>query len=338
MVVVPECIQRNAASSASVAEQFFNLTYSGYAYDSSASCSLKPPETVNINKGYQIFASFLAVSSFGNVVVMTFTAARVKQEIAKQGILPWSKFFAEDHDVSIGRLLKWFQMKGWFTFLFRFKWFHPNNHTEKTPLGALLLHIVTCIILILATLGIDAQDAYTLHANVYVYVINTFFGIFLGLGILILRFKGPPPTDIGTESLTSDGAGRKTWTEMTGPKIKPVISITAAIVYMVGSAWPIANLWVPPVNAASASLKWFVIPTMAWTVLAISATWFIGFLIYAKRREKKFYEVFTIDKDEVFENADESNVEAPNTATHGLILDHERVYLSWQAKEIMERD
>jgi amino acid transporter len=51
----------------------------------------------------RILATFMAVSSFGNIVVMTFTAARVKQEIAKEGILPGAKFFAQTKNLSFGR-------------------------------------------------------------------------------------------------------------------------------------------------------------------------------------------------------------------------------------------
>lgn len=39
-------------------------------------------------------AGLVAFSILGNILVLTFTAARVKQEIAKEGILPFSLFFA----------------------------------------------------------------------------------------------------------------------------------------------------------------------------------------------------------------------------------------------------
>jgi hypothetical protein len=41
------------------------------------------------------------------MIVMTYTAARVKQEIAKEGILPYPRFFAQNTDLSLGRLLAW---------------------------------------------------------------------------------------------------------------------------------------------------------------------------------------------------------------------------------------
>lgn len=42
----------------------------------------------------KVMNGMIAFSIFGGMVVMTFTAARVKQEIAKEGILPYSLFFA----------------------------------------------------------------------------------------------------------------------------------------------------------------------------------------------------------------------------------------------------
>ncbi len=46
-------------------------------------------------KASRVFAAFTAISGLGNIIVVTFTAARVKQEIAKEGILPFAKFFGE---------------------------------------------------------------------------------------------------------------------------------------------------------------------------------------------------------------------------------------------------
>src|SRR6266536_468657 len=73
MIVVPAALQVNG----NVAEQFILLTLgrvSPYGKAHSA----------------QILNAFMAFSSLGNVIVSTYTAARVKQEIAKEGILPFS--------------------------------------------------------------------------------------------------------------------------------------------------------------------------------------------------------------------------------------------------------
>lgn len=51
----------------------------------------------NTNTARRVMAGLICISIFGNVVVMTFTAGRVKQEIAKEGILPYLLFFATGH-------------------------------------------------------------------------------------------------------------------------------------------------------------------------------------------------------------------------------------------------
>ncbi|KAK4243530.1 amino acid permease-domain-containing protein [Corynascus novoguineensis] len=113
----------------------------------------------------RVFNAFLAISSFGNIVVMTYTAARIKQEIAKQGFLPWAKFL------------------------------NTANHSEQTPVGAFVLHFFSCLVLIFATYDLDPDDAYKLLSGLIAYLTTAFFGFFLALGILILYFYGPPITE-----------------------------------------------------------------------------------------------------------------------------------------------
>lgn len=347
MTVVPACMQGNEDS---VAEKFFRLAYSRYKYNETT-CQIEPDSPDDT--GYRIFATFIAISSLGNVIVMTFTAARIKQETAKQGILPLANFLARDRDVSVGRLLKWFKRKGWFHSILKHKWFSPEQHSEKTPAGALVLHFISCVILLLATLGMAAEDAYTLLSSLTAYVVNAFFGVFLGLGILILRFHGPPPTSPEVPTMT--------WTEMTGPGIKPLLSVTTAVIYLVGNLWPVATMWIPPeakpratspttgtqptpsatstatatdASTLSSLATWYVVPTVSWVILAVGGLWFLGFFAYAKRREMKKYEVFTVEKAPEFESAN-----GGEAGTDGdLILVHETVYLAWQAKEIMESE
>src|SRR5690348_14819072 len=67
-----------------VVEQFFRRTI-GQAW--------------NERRASQLMDACLAVSSLGNVIVTTFTAARVKQEIAKEGILPFSLVFAKNVNI-----------------------------------------------------------------------------------------------------------------------------------------------------------------------------------------------------------------------------------------------
>lgn len=60
MVVVPKAVQLDPANN--VALEFFRLTYGTIANGSA--------------EPNRVLSAFMAVSSFGNIVVMTFTAAR----------------------------------------------------------------------------------------------------------------------------------------------------------------------------------------------------------------------------------------------------------------------
>lgn len=332
MVVVPKCAQTTASSDTSVAEQFFNLTYGQYRLDSSLCRLIAPTSDGTANRGYRIFSAFVAISSLGNVIVMTYTAARVKQEIAKNGIIPFARFFAHNSDVSVGHVLKWLQKKTtWFRSVTRFQWLSPEEHMEKTPVGALFLHELSCILLICVTLHLTAQDAYTLLVSLATYVISGFFGMLLGLGILILRIAGPPATSPETQGLT--------WKQMTGSKINPTLSVIAASYYAFCNAWVLVACWVPPKADSSiyGNLAWFVVPTVSWCVLGVGGFWFLGFFAYAKRKERRVFKVFTVDRSFVFESAN-GNVDAEGGKDGGLILAHETVYLAWQAKENMNKE
>ena len=260
---------------------------------------------------------------------MTYTAARVKQEIAKEGILPWAKFFAQNTDISAGRMLRLFQDRGKLGWLFRMKWFRPEQHSERTPVGAFVLHFAACLVLILSTWRMTPDATYNLLSDVWAYTVNCVFGLFLGLGILILRFKGPPetlqqdevntlPQSEGTPQQTS-----KTWSQMTGSSINPMLSVICAIVFIVGNLFPVIVSWVKPTLNVSTGVIWYLIPTLSWTVLAFAIVWFVGFIAWSHTSKRK-HEVFVVEKKPEFE---------ADSGKGGFLLVHETVFLRWVARE-----
>ncbi|KAK3368223.1 amino acid permease-domain-containing protein [Podospora didyma] len=96
---------------------------------------------------------FIALSALGNVFAQSFAMPRVKQELAKEGILPFSRFWASD-------------------------W--PSN----APTGAIFLHWLFTTALIL---GSQTSDVYTFVTNVFVYSGN-WIKVFLGIGLVYLNF------------------------------------------------------------------------------------------------------------------------------------------------------
>jgi hypothetical protein len=297
----------------------------------------------------RIFNAFLALSSFGNVIVMTYTAARMKQEIAKQGYVPFRKFLGEDVDVSIGRFIVYLRQKkrGW-----RLKWLSPEHHQEPTPVGALCLHLISCIVLIFATYKIKADDAYSLLTGLYAYLLTAFFGFFLALGILILRFGNAPDTDPAktkeyrvalARGTADDEPMRQTWAAMTGKSVSGWLSILCALIYLVGNAFPVTVSWVPATAAFTKNtVAWWVLPVVSWTVLGFAAIWWLGFVVMAKYREghqhkrlvREIWPEFEwADPEDEGEGATYNDGTRTRQVNGGKVLVHEAVLFTWEGDE-----
>lgn len=228
MIIVPAYVQLEN----DVPPEFFNRIFHS---------SLHAKRTVN---------AFMAISSFGNIVVWTYTAARMKQEIAKQCFIPFASFFAKNKDFSLGRLLMWLEGGSRNSRGRRIKFLNPANHREKTPVGALLLHLISCIILILATYSVSASDGYTVLIETFSYILAAWFGTFLAVGILILHFRGPPATQpVRTPNhnhVPDQEPIQRTWNQMIEGTVNPKLGVFCAGLYLVGSLYPVIMSWVPP--------------------------------------------------------------------------------------------
>lgn len=127
------------------------------------------------------------------------------------------------------------------------------------------------------------------------------------------------------------------WSEMTGTAFRPLLSVTCAVIFLLGNLYPVVTSWIPGTASSGRSTTyhaaWWLMPTISWIVLAMGCLWFLGFLAYAKRREKRNNEVFAVDRVPEFENADDPDA---GTDEGGLILVHETVYLDWRALDMMD--
>lgn len=174
----------------------------------------------------------------------------------------------------------------------------------------------------------------------------SFFGFFVAVGILILRFKGPKSAPRDPAAIPGTHARKQTWTEMTGRSVNPVLSVVCAVIYALGCLYPVVVSWIPPPSTLPPrNVPWYVTPTIACGVLGFAAVWFLGFLGYAKRREHRRHQKFLIERHPEFEWAegeegahgdawgedDESDV---RRRAGGLILVHETVSMLWKAKEV----
>lgn len=242
------------------------------------------------------------------------TNLSVKQEIAKEGILPWSKFFGQSKNLSLGRFLLRIQRKEnsfankHLAFLLKQPWMQASEHTQETPFGALLLHWSFTVIMLLATISLKPAIAYALLVNLYSYTVVCFFGALLSVGMLKLRFSST-----------------QQWRKKS--PANPFLSIISATVFLLGSAYPIIASWVPPSGQTvlKGAVPWFTTPTVAFGILGLGMLWYLGFILHASRRARKEGLEFKVQKVPEFDR---------DGGDDGLPVQvHETVYMAWAAKE-----
>ena len=216
----------------------------------------------------RVMNGFTAFSILGNIVVMTFTAARVKQEIAKEGILPYSLFFAN------GYTTPWARIKERF---FPRPAMPTSSSTalpgdvreeeeirtlEQTPMAALALHWVTSVGLIAFTAILDPTRAYFVIVGIYIYAVRLLVGVFVSGGLLILKM---------TPSRNwKDEANIKLWSDPLHIVLFFVTDLFLLIAAFVkpgdGSPWSYKN----------AHVQWFIAPTIGLSTLTWGVVWYWG--------------------------------------------------------------
>jgi hypothetical protein len=242
----------------------------------------------------------------------------VKQEIFKEGFLPFAKTFGESTNLSIGRFLEWLASKPAAARLLNkplnWKWLSPEEHSQETPVGALFVHWASTMILIGATWGQSDLDAYGLIITLYVFVIDAVFGLLLGLGIIYLRAR--PSAQ---------------WKAKSKPII-PFLSISAAIIFILANLFPLISLWIPPNNGKYAqsvryNTKWFTAPTVGTSVIGLGVLWWIGFYIRVTRKEKSRHVEYEVQRIPAFEQ------EPPEGNEGYPVLQHELIHHSFLGRE-----
>ncbi|KAK6523422.1 hypothetical protein TWF281_001404 [Arthrobotrys megalospora] len=103
--------------------------------------------------GARALPVFVALSNLGNVLAVSFAHARVNQELAKEGLLPYSKFWA-------------------------------SNWPYNAPLASLFLHWIVTVIVLVAP---PAGPAYNFIVDLYTYP-GAWINGFVVAGLIYLQF------------------------------------------------------------------------------------------------------------------------------------------------------
>ncbi|KAF2264189.1 amino acid transporter [Lojkania enalia] len=248
--------------------------------------------------GPKVLTGFTAVSNLGNIIGMTFTASRVKQEIAKEGILPFAKFFGENRSP------------------FRRRRFSASadiaqgkDEYEPTPVGALFLHWLFAMILILATWAAEPGTAYRILVNVFTYVIEVFFGFILGVGLLCLHIftnwnkKSPLPRWLG---------------------------ISTACVVTIMNGFPLITVWFPPSDNVPEHVKeiipntpWYLTGLVSWMLLACGVIYWLGFRYILPRIGARKGKEFVVEREPVFRTQNGERVQWHEIVLHSWVVKRE---------------
>jgi hypothetical protein len=225
----------------------------------------------------------------------------VKQEIAKEGILPYSLFFAESYDISLSRL---FSRKS-----------KPGSipvYREKTPAATLALHwIITTILVIVPVVALQpvpysTGPAYSYLTTAFIYNIDVVYLFFVALGVLCLRF---------TPSVRWAEKSQLQW---------PIVSVLSASTLLVCCAFPMIFLWVPDPKFLKATksgnlVQWWSGQTLAVNFLAFAFLYWFMFRICIRVRAAREGKTLHVKRDPIFKHDKE-----------GLTQVFEIVTLQWK--------
>ncbi|KAI9711864.1 MAG: hypothetical protein M1820_002009 [Bogoriella megaspora] len=232
--------------------------------------------------GYRAMAGLAAFSCFGNVIIMTFTAARVKQEIAKQGILPYSLFFASGHTTPWAWLKSRAVSNPRSASTDRLGGLDHEYYMEKTPMAAFGLHWLSSIVLVLVTIGLKPETQYNFLLEVYSYALISILGFLVSGSLLYLKL----------DSFFRGESGRN-WTAKAGSTgFIPRISPFHAIIYFAASSFMLFASFVKPGRdsafaPSNLGFPWFVTPTVALSCLLLGVGWWFGLKSVEWNRRRK---------------------------------------------------
>lgn len=191
------------------------------------------------------------VLALADLSLRTFTAARVKQEIAKEGILPFSLFFATSYRTPYGLWQQW-----------RSKTPLPDEEVEQAPTAAFGLHWFTSVLQIAVTSAIvDPRTTYSILVSLYTYTIILVLGCWVSVGLLLTKMRK-----------------KFDWQETR--RYRPWLSPVHAITYATTTAFMLVAAFVPtkrgsPYDQSVTGFPWWIVPVIGIT----APLWVSSYLI-----------------------------------------------------------
>ena len=213
-------------------------------------------------------AAILAFFIFGNTLAQTFTGSRVKQEIAKEGILPWSHQLSADSMTLIARLTTPQDR--------RFSPDHIDDHPEQTPLMATLLHWALTVLLVAVVGGaLPPTQAYKMLSYVKAYTIIGVMGLLTCGGLLYLKVDSA----LGSKSRRK-WSEKATWKTGFGPL--PALFATLSLAILLFGSFAPSHSY-----GSGDPIQSWIMPTVSWAVCLLGVAWWLGLQLIGQVKHAK---------------------------------------------------
>jgi hypothetical protein len=209
---------------------------------------------------------------------MTANVGVVKQEIAKEGVLPFSKFWSRQYNLLRGPAQE-----------------EPEDQTGETPIPALVLHWIVSVVLVLSP---PTKDSYSLLSNFYAYTIGACIGSLLAGGLVFWAYIYPRT--------------RTEWKKLRG--FKPFLGPALPTIYLLASTFMVIAAFIPPHGELliTPTIPWYIFPTVGlcqfgvgiiyWAVFYYIVPWYRDENLFVKRtpvfRPEGLGQVFVLESVE----------------------------------------
>jgi len=219
----------------------------------------------NDSKVTRAMQAVVALAIIGNIIVMTFTASRVKQELAKEGILPWSLFFSTGRTTATSWLRSRVQKGRYQAQPTSEKSADdpPPNPLEQSPIAALGLQWLSSLFLLAVTAGLSVKFSVSAQYNfliaLYSYVLVILVAFCTTTGLLYSKYV------------------RRDWTG----EYKPLGGPAAAVIFWLAALFVLITAFVPP-DIPPSYHYYYLVPAIGLSALLWGAAWWGGMNVYMR--------------------------------------------------------
>lgn len=285
-------------------------------------------ETADTSASQRGISVILAVVIIGNIMAQTFTGTRVKQEIGKEAILPWSLDIASGSDSLVAIISRRKAGNSHNRSVGEFIMDHP----EQVPTAATILHIAVAIILVVVVGATNKpSNAYRILTYLRVFTIIVVLGLLTVAGLAYLRIDswlhGVSGSSDDSEDAETTHGGRRWLEKRQWPRTRwPWLDALPAFIATAILAFMSVAVFVKPsqIRPDERSIPPWVFPLTGWLSLGLGILWWAA-LRYWQWKTRIIVHVTRVPQIDLDENGD--------ARVRGEWIKHEKIK-GWTADSI----